>query len=131
MDFTTVEQSDADMVEILADLVQDYLEAIVRYADTSRAFFVMWGAAIPSEAALGPIFAADDARFRHGAETLLRAGRTNGTVAPDIDPAAAAVAVIGMVRGIAAQYLIAPDAFDLPAAAHACRTFVKRTLTAP
>ncbi|WP_435593782.1 TetR/AcrR family transcriptional regulator [Nocardia sp. bgisy118] len=129
IDVADIEGTDADAVEILAGLVEDYLKAIVRHSQTGRAFFVMWGAAIPSEATMRPVFATDDARFRLGAEALLRAGQANGTVDGDIDPVATAVAVIGMVRGVAAQHLIAPDAFDLNAAAEACRQFVRKSLT--
>ncbi|MFG3618929.1 TetR family transcriptional regulator C-terminal domain-containing protein [Nocardia sp. NPDC047654] len=128
-DVTDFEDADADAVEVLASLVEDYLQALVRYSEISRAFFVMWGAAMPSEATLRAVFAKDDARFRSGAETLLRAGQSNGTVDSDIDPVTTAVAIIGIVRGVAAQHLIAPDAFDLLSAAQTCRQFVRKSLT--
>ncbi|OXR40166.1 HTH-type transcriptional regulator TtgR [Nocardia cerradoensis] len=117
-----------DAVEVLANLVQAYLAAIARHEQTSRAFFVMWGASIPSEATLRPVFATDDAHFRQGVEAILRAGQDNGSVDAAVDPAATAVTVIGMLRGIAAQYLITPDAIDLRAATHAAQRFLRQTL---
>ncbi|MGV9666139.1 TetR/AcrR family transcriptional regulator [Nocardia niigatensis] len=119
-----------DVVEVLSRLIRGYLEAMIRYPRTGRAFFVMWGAAIPSEAPLRPVFATDDERFRRGVEELLRAGQANGTVTGDIDPVSTAVALTGMARGVAAQHLIAPDAFDLAAAIEACQRFVERSLAA-
>ncbi|AYF79493.1 hypothetical protein D7D52_30025 [Nocardia yunnanensis] len=118
-----------DAVEVLAQFVEDYLTAMVGHAQTGRAFLVMWGAAIPADAALRPVFAIDDARFRLGTQTLLRAGQANGTVADSVDQEATAAVVVGMVRGIAAQYLIAPKAFDLPTAARTCRQFLRNSLS--
>jgi AcrR family transcriptional regulator len=128
---TGVARDEADAVDVLSDLVQEYLTAIARHEQTSRAFFVMWGAAIPSEAALGPVFATDDANFRQGVETILRAGQDHGSVDTAVDPVSSAVTVIGMLRGIAAQYLIAPDSIDLPAATLATQRFLRESLRPP
>ncbi|MGW4369408.1 TetR/AcrR family transcriptional regulator [Nocardia takedensis] len=124
-------RADAVTVESLAGLVVDYLHAVVDQERTGRAFFVMWGASLAAEASLRPVFAADDTRFRTAAEDFVRAGQAGGSVDPALDPAACAAAVVGMVRGVAAQHLIAPESFDLSAAAEACGQFVVRTLTPP
>lgn len=114
-----------DAVEALVELVVTYLTTIRRHREVARAFYVMWGAAIPEDAALRPVFATDDAEFRSGVEGTLRAGQANGTVDSAVDPSAGAVALVGMLRGVVAQYLVDPDAVDLPAAAQACRHFVQ------
>ena len=123
-----IEGTDTDAVDVLANLVEGYLSAIGRHPRTSGAFFVMWGAAIPTESALRTVFATDDANFRVGVEHLVRAGQANGSVDDTLDPVASAVTVAGMVRGIAAQYLIAPDDVDLPAAGRAARRFLQMSL---
>lgn len=117
----------ADTIEVLNDLVETYIAWIGRRGEISRAFFVMWGAALPAEAPLRPVFAADDLQFRTGVEALLRHGQDNGSVDPAVDPAAAAVAVVGMLRGVAAQYLIDPKQIDLPATVQICQQFVRHT----
>ncbi|WP_433591848.1 TetR/AcrR family transcriptional regulator [Nocardia sp. CA-145437] len=123
-----LEEPGFDAVAVLSRLAEDYLTAMIGYPRTSRAFFVMWGAAMPSEAALRPVFATDDERFRHGVEQLLRAGQRNGSVSADVDPASTATVLTGMLRGVAAQYQIAPDAVDLPAAIRSCQRFLERGL---
>ncbi|MET8425265.1 hypothetical protein [Nocardia sp. NPDC004860] len=45
-------------------------------------------------------------------------------------PPGGLIALTGMARGVAAQHLIAPDAFDLAAAVQACQRFVERSLAA-
>lgn len=119
-----------DAVAVLSQLTEDYLRAMIGYPRTTRAFFVMWGAAMPSEAALRPVFATDDERFRSGVEQMLRAGQRDGSVAAAVDPASTATVLTGMLRGVAAQYQIAPDAVDLPAAIRSCQRFLQRGLAA-
>jgi AcrR family transcriptional regulator len=43
----------------------------------------------------------------------IRAGQQQGDIRREIDPRAEAIAVAGAVRGIMAQWLVAPDAIDL------------------
>jgi hypothetical protein len=97
-------------------------------SDAARAFFVMWGAAFPEETALRPVFVVDDARFRRGVEKVVRLGQQNLTIKPEIDPAGVAVAVVGMLRGIAAQFTVDPDGVDLAAARRVGAQFLRDTL---
>ncbi|OBG47686.1 hypothetical protein A5669_05050 [Mycolicibacterium fortuitum] len=120
-----------DTIEVLTDLVESYFVAISRRSKTARAFFVMWGAAIASDAQLRPVFAADDAQFRAGVETLLRQGQDNGSVDPSVDPSAGALALVGMLRGVMAQYLIDPKTVDLSTTVQTCQQFVRQTFAAP
>ncbi|MEV6218305.1 TetR/AcrR family transcriptional regulator [Nocardia sp. NPDC051833] len=126
---TKMTESGDDAVETLVGLVQDYLSALVSEPDAGRAFFVMWSSAIPDEATLRSIFAADDALFRLGVETVVRAGQAEATVDSALDPAATAVTLVGMLRGVGAQYLIAPDAVALTAAIEAGQRFVRHSLS--
>ena len=126
-----LDDADGDAIDVLVKLADTYLSTIERGAATSRAFFVMWGAAIPAEATLRPVFATDDARFRLGVEAVLRAGQDSKTVIAELDPILGAVILVGMLRGVGAQYLIDPDAFDMSAARQACEQFVRRAFAAP
>ena len=126
-----LDHESADSIEVLSGLVQTYLLSIGRHGETGRAFFVMWGAALPAEASLRPVFADDDANFRAGVEAWLRKGQDNGSVDPLVDPSAGAVVLVGMLRGVVAQYLVDPQAVDLPAAVRTCQQFVEKTFAAP
>jgi AcrR family transcriptional regulator len=112
----------------LLSMVDAYLAALGEHADEARAFFVMWGAALPEEAALRPVFVTDDARFRDGVEALVRAGRAHQTIRADADPVGVAIALVGLLRGIAVQFLIDPQGVDLRVARATCEQFVRYTL---
>ncbi|WP_336087363.1 TetR/AcrR family transcriptional regulator [Nocardia sp. SSK8] len=121
-----ITESHEDAVDTLTRMVHDYLTALVDYQAAARAFFVMWSGAIPGESALRSSFAANDELFRQGVEVILRDGQQSHTVDADLDPAAAALVIVGMLRGMGAQYLIGPEDFDLPAAIAAGERFVRR-----
>lgn len=120
-----------DVVAALVEMADNYLATVKRDADTTRAFFVMWGAAIPSEATMRPVFATDDAQFRSGVESLLRLGQENKSVTADLDPKSAAAMLVGMLRGVSAQYLIDPKAFNMSAARRTCEQFIHRNFAPP
>ncbi len=120
---------DGDEVDALVTLADAYLDKGALKADTTRAFFVMWGAALPEEAALREVTATGDARFRMAVESLVRLGQQNDTVTADVDPRGVATTLVGMLRGVIAQFLIDADGVDLAAARTACEQFLRRTLT--
>ncbi|MEN3265204.1 TetR/AcrR family transcriptional regulator [Pseudonocardia sp.] len=112
----------------LLSMIQAYLAGVSENSGQTRAFFVVWGAALPAEAALRPVFVTDDARFRDGVEVLVRAGQAHRTIRAEADPAGVAVALVGLLRGTAAQFLIDPQGVDLDAAGATCKQFVRYTL---
>lgn len=122
-----LEKVDGDALDVLATMADNYLSNVQRGDEIARAFFVMWGAAIPSDATLRTVFAGDDAQFRLGVAAALGAGKKNKTVSAEVDPDLGAVMLVGMLRGVAAQYLIDPDAFNMPAARKTCQQFVRRS----
>lgn len=115
-------------VRALAAVVGAYLSTVGRRAESVRAFLVLWGASFAEESALREVFVADDARFRHGVEQVILLGQRNRTIAPDVDAAGAATAVVGMLRGVAAQFQVDPDGMDLDAARAMCVRFLTRAL---
>ncbi|MEU9210999.1 TetR family transcriptional regulator [Streptomyces sp. NPDC048415] len=116
-------------VRALVALVEAYLTALSQNRGEVRAFYVMWGAALPEEAALRSVFVADDARFRQAIEELVRAGQQNRTVRSGVDPVGVSIALVGQLRGVAAQFLIDTEGVDLDAARTACIQFVHHALT--
>jgi AcrR family transcriptional regulator len=119
---------DGRELQALLAIVDAYLCGVGQNSQQTRAFFVMWGAALPEEAALRSVFMADDARFRSGIEALVRSGQDNRTIRSAIDPAGVAVVLVGLLRGIAAQFLVSPESVALDAARAACEQFVRQTL---
>ena len=118
-------------VELRALAVMSDAYLAVVGSGAARAFFVMWGAAFPEETALRSVFMVDDARFRRGVEKVVRLGQRNLTIKPEIDPAGVAVAVVGMLRGIAAQFTVDPEGVDLAVARRVCARFLHDTLMPP
>jgi AcrR family transcriptional regulator len=120
---------ETDEVDALVAIADTYLREVATSTDDVRAFFVMWGAALPDDAALRPVFVADDRRIRTGIEQLVIAGRARRTISKDVDATGFAVAFLGLLRGAAAQFLIDRDDVDLAAARKACERMVRATLT--
>lgn len=121
--------SDGGEIDTLVGMARTYLEIAGRDTTTgSRAFLVMWGAALPADAALRPVFVTGDARFRDGVAEIVRAGQGNATIDATIDPADFAVGLVGLLRGMTAQLLIDPDGVDLSGAADICERFVRSVL---
>ncbi|MBF6451167.1 TetR family transcriptional regulator [Nocardia elegans] len=127
--FLHIDGAETDVVGALTDMVEEYIATIARNVESSRAFFAVWSAAIPSDAALRTAFANDDAKFRTAIESALRAGQAHGCVEGNVDPAATAVVVVGLLRGITAQYLMCSEAVDLSAAVRTVQWFLRRCLT--
>ena len=115
-------------LETLLAIANSYLTPIRPDSAEARAFFTMWGAALPRDAALRPLFAVADARFRADVTTLVRAGQDARTIAAEVDPVGFAVTFVGLLRGIAAEFLVDPDGVDLDAARAACERVVRAAL---
>jgi AcrR family transcriptional regulator len=117
-----------DPLELLVGLVRSYLTWAARKPEAARAFFALWGASLPEESVVREVFVEFDRGIRAKVETYVRSGQEDGTVRTDVDPAGVAAAITGMLRGTAAQLLVAPEAFALEAASTTCEQFVRRML---
>jgi AcrR family transcriptional regulator len=113
----------------LLALASRYLDRVAGAGTESRAFFVMWGAAFPEDSPLRPAFIAGDRRFRDGVETLVRAGQDHGSISAGVDPRGFAVALVALLRGIAAQTVVDPAGVDTVAARAAAAAFIQAALT--
>jgi AcrR family transcriptional regulator len=120
---------DGDEVDALVGFARSYLAAMCGQSHEARAFFVMWGAALPEEAGLQSVIAARDAQFRFGIESLVRLGQQKKTMNTGVDSGGLATVVVAMLRGIAAQFLIDADSVDLTAAGAACEQMLRQTLS--
>jgi AcrR family transcriptional regulator len=98
-------------LEHLVRLVAGYVAALAGVGVASRAFLLLWASA-PTSPELAPIFVERDERFRADLREDVVAGIAEGSVRPDVDPQAVAVAVLGQLRGISMQDQLTPDAVD-------------------
>ena len=120
---------DGDEVDALVGLAQSYLAATCNHSHEARAFFVMWGSALPEEAGLQSVIAARDAKFRFSVESLVRQGQQKKTINTGVDPGGLATVVVAMLRGIATQFLIDAESVDLAATGTACEQMLRHTLS--
>lgn len=118
------ERDPAEALDALRDIVHTYLAAVTSQAPESRAFIVMWGAAVPAASPLRPIFAREDENFRAAVASIVRAGRDVGAVDIGADPIGFATAFVAMMRGTLTQYLVDPERVDLAAAREAALRFI-------
>lgn len=92
----------------LAALVRAYLTNVTGRTPAARAFLQMWGEAIAADPVLMPLFAERDAAFRALLADRIGAGIADGSIRPDADPAAGAVSLVALLRGIGLQLIATP-----------------------
>lgn len=103
-----------DGLDFLSELVAAYLDNVVNRSPAARAFLQLWAEATADEV-LTPLFARQDADFRAFLADRIRTGVADGTVRADADPAAAAVYLVALLRGIGLQLIATPPPDDIPA----------------
>jgi AcrR family transcriptional regulator len=77
-----------------------------------RAFLVLWASAVADDE-LRPRMAASDAAFRNAVTTIVERGKARGEVDDGLEVDTFAVLLLGQLRGLALQHLIAGDALNL------------------
>jgi AcrR family transcriptional regulator len=112
-------------VEAMLALLDAYLDRLSEGGTAGRAYFVMWGSSFAQDAPLREVFVDSDQRFRRGVEASVRAGQDIGALRGEVDAAAFSVAFVALLRGIGAQFAVAPDAVDLEAARRTGHQFVR------
>jgi AcrR family transcriptional regulator len=99
--------------EHVLSVVGDYLGMLHSRPQDLRVFLRLWSAAVgDEEPSLRCAFAERDAAFRDYFEAAIAEGVAEGTIRADIDGAATAVGLVGMVRGIAMQVQIDPGLLE-------------------
>jgi AcrR family transcriptional regulator len=100
--------SAATAADWLAQTVRAYLRNVTSRRPSAGAFLQMWGEAIAADPVLMPLYAEHDAGFRRLLAGKVRDGIRDGSVRADADPDAMAVALVGLLRGIALQLISTP-----------------------
>jgi AcrR family transcriptional regulator len=114
-------------IDALCDLIDNHRSAIER-DEGIRAFYALLFEVLGPIPQLLPQFQQLHRDFRADIERILRTGIEAGTIRADIDPQAQAVILIGVMRGIAIQWLLERDAFPLKATYEAVKANLRRSL---
>jgi AcrR family transcriptional regulator len=100
-------------LEALCATVALYLNELRVREDRLRALYVLMGEAFGPVPEMRPVFRDLDAGFRDVVARWIKTGIELGEVRRDVDPAVEAALYVGMLRGLALQWLTSPGAIDL------------------
>jgi AcrR family transcriptional regulator len=120
---TLEERSGLDAVVAMADA---YLLAAT--AKPRSALYVLIGEAIGPVPEIRREIGEADRKFRGWVCTHIERGIEAGEIRRDVDPAAAAAVIIGILRGLTIQHLVDPHAFALEAARRELRASIQSRL---
>lgn len=113
--------------EAILAMIDAYLEIFFSGNVSARAFLVMWGASFPERTSIEGL-AENDARARTGFEKMIRTAQSDGSVNSEIDPKATATIMLGLIRGVAAQSVIAGRGLGRQKLKAQCRKFIETAL---
>lgn len=120
--------SGIDAIAAAADI---YLEELVAREERMRTLYVLMGEALGPVASIGEVFAELNRGFRETIRTLIDQGVESGEIRAGLDPEAEAALVVGMLRGVALQWITDPGCFDLDAVGTSLKDAIRRHLAAP
>lgn len=90
--------------------IEQYLTAMADDPGSMRVFLRLWTASVGAEEpSLGPAFADRDVEFRAYFIEAISDGHSDGSIGSHVDPEGTAVALVGLVRGIAMQCQVDAD----------------------
>jgi AcrR family transcriptional regulator len=123
------QQSEGDIsaLELVRVTVDTYLDLFENATAEAHALIVMWGATFPSEAAVEGMLDAQRDAYTGWSDTI-RQGQQDGSIRQDLDPATAAVVLIGLMRGVAALLLTDSDLADMAGVRSTCDQWITQAL---
>jgi AcrR family transcriptional regulator len=99
-------------LELVRASVDTYLELFEHPTADDRVLIVMWGATFPSESSIDGMLDADR-RAYDGWADLIERGQHDGSIRADVNAAASAVILHGLLRGVAALLLTESEYTDM------------------
>jgi AcrR family transcriptional regulator len=99
-------------LELLQASVDTYLALFEHPTADDRVLIVMWGATFPSESSIDGMLDADRRAYNGWAEIIER-GQQDGSIRADVNAAASAVILHGLLRGVAALLLTESEYTDM------------------
>jgi len=116
--------ADKHGLEALLITIDTYLGSVVSSEHLGRAYYELLGESIGLVPEIHETFVEADRAMRAGVERTVLSAVRAGEMPEDVDAKAFAVFIVGLLRGIVLQWLLAPSGFDLGAV----RAEIRRTL---
>lgn len=112
----------------LAATADAYLNELVAREERMRTLYVLMGEALGPVPTINGVFAELNADFRLTVRRLIEQGMEQAEIRPDLDPEAEAGLFVGMLRGVALQWMAEPGCFDLDAVGASLKDALRRHL---
>jgi AcrR family transcriptional regulator len=116
-------------LELIRATVDTYIGLFEQPTANERALIVMWGATFPSDSSIEGMLDADRASYE-GWSDLIERGHRDGSIRFDADPAACAVLLHGLLRGVAASLLTESQYMDMTTVRTTIRDWIDGALGA-
>jgi AcrR family transcriptional regulator len=117
-------------VDALCVMVDTYLNELVVRQERMRALYVLMGEALGPVSEINEVFAGLNRGFRVNAGEVIRAGVRAGEIRSELDADAEAGLFVGMLRGVALQWMTDPGCFELDAVSESLKDALRRHLAA-
>lgn len=117
-------------LDALAATADAYLRELVVRQEHMRTLYVLMGEALGPVSEINEVFAELNAGFRMNARRLIEEGMARGEIRPGLDPEAEAGLFVGMLRGVALQWIADPGCFDLGAVGASLKDALRHHLAA-
>jgi AcrR family transcriptional regulator len=117
-------------LEALLSTADTYLNELVVREQRVRTLYVLMGEALGPVSEINEVFAELNRGFRMTVRDLIQQGIDGGEIRADLDPDAEAALAVGMVRGVAFQWMTDPGSFDLAAVGSSLKDALRRHLAA-
>jgi AcrR family transcriptional regulator len=114
---------DMSGLEVVLLTADAYLEIFTDPGPYERALLVMWGSSFPSATGVAGMVGAER-RSYDGLSHVIERGQDDGSIRRDLDPVAAAVLVLGTIRGVAGLLLTDSALVDMRRVRDTCRELI-------
>ena len=119
---------DKSGLDALCASMDAYLDELVVREEYMRAIYVLMGEALGPVAEVNEVFADLNRGFRLSARAWIREGMEAEEIRSDLDADAEAAVFVGMLRGVATQWMAEPRCFDLDAVRESLKDALRRHL---
>lgn len=117
-------------LEALLATVDTYLSELLVREDRVRTLYVLMGEALGPVSEINEVFAELNRGFRMTVRDLIQQGIEHGEIRDELDPDAEAALAVGMVRGVALQWMTDPGSFELESVGTSMKDALRRHLAA-
>jgi AcrR family transcriptional regulator len=117
-------------LDALCAAMDIYLDELVVREQHMRAIYVLMGEALGPVPEINDVFADLNRGFRRSASAWIQQGMQRGEIRSDLDPDIEAAVFVGMLRGVATQWVTDPRCFELGAVRESLEGALRRHLAA-